>query len=378
MAARAKSTPPPVDVPPPPAKRTSADVPPPPSPYYSNDISSPPAKRTSADVPPPPSPYYSNDISSPPTRRTSADVPPPPSPFSGTPSSVKQLLFDAEAGDSGYGAYNRGSAGDSGGKSIDFSKLTVGEIKRLQALPKDHPDRLYAVGAYQMIPSTFDQITRELKIGDDELLTNELQDKLLVQGLIPKQPELYNYLTSEEDLGASTGQVGLSKEWASVADPHTGESRYGGVGNNHATVLSDRALPALELARKNVRAAMAAGASVDEALMLGITGDGVFDTGKVRVEDKPPVDPPPPPIKPLSAVKADTLNALNTNPDDKQAKIDMAAIDLIEKLDLVDGNTSDQIDAAIADDVNQTNAELARARELYDNYSIGLSYDSVG
>ena len=49
------------------------------------------------------------------------------------------LIAARESGKAGYGAFNRGSAGDQAGQTIDFSQLSITELLALQSLPAGDP-----------------------------------------------------------------------------------------------------------------------------------------------------------------------------------------------------------------------------------------------
>ena len=82
--------------------------------------------------------------------------------------------------------------------------------------------QLFAVGRYQMIPTTFSEGIAKLGISKDAKFTNELQDKMFMKYLIPKAGggAVARYLKgqgSKED-----AVIGMSMEWRSIADPRTG------------------------------------------------------------------------------------------------------------------------------------------------------------
>ena len=71
-----------------------------------------------------------------------------------------------ESGKEGYNAYNKGTVGNRmipSDKPIDFSKMTISEYLRRGNLKKDDPDRLFAVGKYQIIPDTMRDLVKKLK-----------------------------------------------------------------------------------------------------------------------------------------------------------------------------------------------------------------------
>jgi hypothetical protein len=304
------------------------------------------------------------------------------------PPSFLELLGRAESGEAGYNAFNRGQAGDSLGETMDLSTLTVGDIKRLQSLPREHPDRLFAVGAYQMIPSTFDQITKKLGIRDGQMMTEDLQDEMLIAGLIPKQPELFNYLTSTGEVDIDVGVLGAAKEWAGFADPTTGLSRHGKVGSNRANVDSATLSKTLKFTRDQTQTLILSGATPEEALMIAIVGS----KSAPAPAPAPSPAPAPAPVDPLSSARDATLDALAIDPNDATATQNMAALDLIdsvggdaaaindamvETVAQADNTTlPDEFDQLAQDDERERLAALQRASELYSKSVEDSDYDT--
>jgi hypothetical protein len=67
----------------------------------------------------------------------------------GAKSALAANISSHESGKAGYNAYNKGTIGNKmigSDKPIDFSKMTISEYLRRGSLPKDNPDRLFAVG----------------------------------------------------------------------------------------------------------------------------------------------------------------------------------------------------------------------------------------
>lgn len=169
-------------------------------------------------------------------------------------------------GEGGYGSYNRGRAGDAGGRTIDFSQMTLGEVQVLQHLPRRDPDRLFAVGKYQIIPGTMDMAVRGLRLDPNERFTPDLQERIFSDYLISvKQPGIRAYITGQPGATLRNAQIQLANEWASVAHPDTGLSVHGGVGNNRASITADRAGDALNQMRTQYAANIEQGMSPQQA-----------------------------------------------------------------------------------------------------------------
>jgi hypothetical protein len=147
---------------------------------------------------------------------------------------------------------------------MNFSVMTLAAIRSLQAKPRSDPNRLFAVGKYQIIPSTMrDAITR-LGLSVDRMLTNDLQETLFRDYLIAiKRPQVKSFITG----GGSTlgdAQLALALEFASFADPHTGRSHYGGSGGNRSSVTIAQAAVALK-AEQTAYQSLVAGMTPDKA-----------------------------------------------------------------------------------------------------------------
>lgn len=161
-----------------------------------------------------------------------------------------------------YGSFNRGNAGDARGAKIDFSQMTVADVMAQQALPKGHANRLFAVGKYQMIPSTMKSAVKTLGLTGEEKLTPELQERMFSEYLADKKrPEIAGYIKGKHD-SLQRAQIAGAQEWASIADPRTGRSFYAGSGNNKAGLSAEKFGGGLESARSNYRELIAQG--VDE------------------------------------------------------------------------------------------------------------------
>lgn len=153
-----------------------------------------------------------------------------------------------ESGKEGYNAYNKGTVGNRmipSDKPIDFSKMTISEYLRRGDLKKDDPDRLFAVGKYQIIPDTMKSLVKQLKLNPDTTyLDPATQDLLFANGLIGvKRKKVDAYVKGESD-DRDGAILELAKEFASVGIPYDmtignkklkkGDSYYSGIGGNKA------------------------------------------------------------------------------------------------------------------------------------------------
>lgn len=173
-------------------------------------------------------------------------------------SPVGDLIARGESRGAGdYNANNRGTSNGkilAGNKNLDLTSMTIGEIMKRQSLPKSDPNRLFAVGRYQMIPDTLKEAVTALKLSKSEKFTPEVQEQLFGYLINQKRPEIGNYLSGKSnDINAA--MLGASKEWASVANPFTGNSYYG--SGNKASISSAEMSQALTSMRNSSITGMA-------------------------------------------------------------------------------------------------------------------------
>lgn len=209
------------------------------------------------------------------------------------PSRLSNLIG---SGEGGYTSYNRGIAGDSGGRGIDFSQMTVGEIMRRQDLPRNDPQRLFAVGKFQIIPGTMEEAVRALAIDRNARFTPELQERMFHDYLIDeKRPAVRAFITAPDGQGTPAllqrAQIALAQEFASVADPRTGRSYYDGdSAGNASSITARQSAEALSAMRAEYRAAIGRGETPVEAWR----GLGLAPRPEARSRGASPGDAPPP------------------------------------------------------------------------------------
>ena len=160
---------------------------------------------------------------------------------------MKSFLDFIGSGEGGYEASNRGtvdkkivgSTRNTVYKGKKLSEMTVNEILAAQASTGD--DKLFAVGKYQMIPSTFKEVVEGMGLSGDTVFSNDFQDQAGMYLATQKRPILGAYLNGEDWEGKpvteDTALMELAKEWASAPLPYdvqigdtlrkAGESRYG-------------------------------------------------------------------------------------------------------------------------------------------------------
>jgi hypothetical protein len=168
-------------------------------------------------------------------------------------------------GEGDYSTFKRGNAGDSARKKIDFSQMTIQEIMTLQSLRPGNPNRLFAVGKYQVIPVTMRGAVAALSINTNDKFAPAMQENVFRNYLIAdKRPSVKRFIVGQSNnlLGA---QFALALEFASVADPNTGRSHYGGSGGNRASITSAETATALNDERQQYKENVDGGMSQSDA-----------------------------------------------------------------------------------------------------------------
>lgn len=160
---------------------------------------------------------------------------------------LKPLADLLARGEGDYDSVNRGYAGDTPqgltaltGKA--YEKTTVREIISMQR------GWIYAVGRYQLIPTTLRFAVRTSTVSEDDFFTPEVQDRLMAALVLYKRPEVGAYLRGDHDL-VGWALEGLAKEWASV-EYRYGRGFYDHVGGNRAKITRKEAWTALQNVKK--------------------------------------------------------------------------------------------------------------------------------
>jgi hypothetical protein len=147
-------------------------------------------------------------------------------------------------GEGGYQSFNRGRAGDSGGQKHDFSQMTIKDVTLAQ---KNR--QFFAIGKYQIIPTTLQGAIDRLNIDTTKSFTDEMQEFIFRNYLIKfKRPDVFRYVTGDI-IDMKRAQKALALEFASVGEPDSGRSHYGGVGGNQASITLAQSAEALNQER---------------------------------------------------------------------------------------------------------------------------------
>ena len=156
---------------------------------------------------------------------------------------LMETIFDAESRSSGgYNAYNRGTIGDSiigPAFERDLTQMTIGEIMQAGDISDpNNPNRIFAAGAFQIIPDTLESAVRELGLEEDTLFDEETQNLLGIHLMRRRGLELFlRGDISEEEFARN-----LSMEWAGLETGPGQGSYYDGAnaaGANWNQVISD-------------------------------------------------------------------------------------------------------------------------------------------
>ncbi|MGY0505911.1 peptidoglycan-binding protein [Luteimonas sp. e5] len=199
---------------------------------------------------------------------------------------LRDLMYKGESGAAGYNAYNRGTAVNSNGRpyivpadrDIDFSTLTLGQVVELQSLGRRDPDRIFAVGKYQIIPDTMDSAVKSMGLDLNQRFTPELQDRIFSEYLIvTKRPDIHAYITGKSGATLERAQFELSREWASFSDPRKGDMRSHYGSGNRAHISLQESADALDAMRAEYAKNIERGMSPKEAWssMVGATSHGL-------------------------------------------------------------------------------------------------------
>ena len=122
-----------------------------------------------------------------------------------------------------YTSFNRGRAGDAG--FAVAPDLTIGAFIRRGELPFGHPKRIHAIGKYQTITQTLIEVVNKGFADENEKLTPKVQERIFVEYLLThKRRSVYKFVTT--GVRIDKAMLDLSKEWASIANPKTGQSYY--------------------------------------------------------------------------------------------------------------------------------------------------------
>jgi len=138
----------------------------------------------------------------------------------------------------------------------DFSKYTVKQHVANKNTTGNGPDRVFALGRFQIIPKTMEGSYKKAGLTLDSVLSPQNQDLLFYKALLPSAAIRYINKQSD-DIDAAV--VAIAKVWASVGVPmrmkgahrmlNKDESYYAGDGTNKAHTTSAQMKEALRQER---------------------------------------------------------------------------------------------------------------------------------
>ena len=185
-------------------------------------------------------------------------------------SALAENITKFESGKAGYNAYNRGTIGNKmigSDKPIDFSKMTIAEYLKHGKLKSGDPDKIFAVGKYQIIPGTMEGLVKKLKLDPEKTYLDQVtQDLLFNEGIIKQSRQNVAAYLKGQSNNRDLAILDMAKEFASVGVPYPagkakarGESYYAGIGGNKAHNPPDLVGAALDADRKSLVSAAEGG-----------------------------------------------------------------------------------------------------------------------
>lgn len=130
---------------------------------------------------------------------------------------LKNLIGSKESGNN-YGIANTG--GSARRSSINVNGLTFSKLKSYQDLPNEnYPNRVFAAGRFQIIPSTMNLIKPQLNFGSNDKFDPLNQEKMADYMLLYYRKAVGNYIMGKntgtaQDLTSAINSIGY--EWASM------------------------------------------------------------------------------------------------------------------------------------------------------------------
>lgn len=151
-----------------------------------------------------------------------------------------QLIAEVES-KGNYNAY----FGNARNKEIDFTNMTIAEVRKWQYEQIKKGAASSAVGRYQIIDTTLEGLIQQLGIDSTERFDEQLQDKLAIALLERRGADEYvNKELTQDEFAAN-----LAKEWAAlpkVIGENPQDSYYASDGLNRSLVEVDTVRKAIE------------------------------------------------------------------------------------------------------------------------------------
>ncbi|NEX19885.1 conjugal transfer protein TraG [Thiorhodococcus mannitoliphagus] len=115
---------------------------------------------------------------------------------------------------------------------VDLSTLTLGEVRTLQQQLLDAGNGGSAIGRYQFVPSTLEDLTDRLGLSESEPFTPALQDRLAL--VLARDAGVNDWMAGT--LPSDAFAYNLSKTWAGLPKDASNQSYHQGVGDNAARI----------------------------------------------------------------------------------------------------------------------------------------------
>jgi hypothetical protein len=163
----------------------------------------------------------------------------------------QQLAQILGTGEGNYESYNTGTYHVPGGR-VGHSFLnqapgtvagrTINQILSTSSLPGTNPNRVFAVGAYQITLPTLRGAVSTMGLTGEELLNLQLQDQIFSNYPVPTAGNgaLGDFINN----GVGTvdqAQLAAAHQWASVAVPAGYRTQNGAISNGSMTYYGDPA-----------------------------------------------------------------------------------------------------------------------------------------
>jgi hypothetical protein len=191
-----------------------------------------------------------------------------------------EVFGSVKAAGKAYQSYNKGAAHGYKAGTMDLEKTPLSEVMRLQNLPKNHPDKLFAVGAYQVIPDTMKAAVTALGLDPDKTTYDAATQTKIMAWLTTEKPGrkgIGDFIRGDSD-DILKAQEQMSQEWASMASVSKGGKSYYSDGVNKAKISLEQTRAALEDAKKRYKENIALGMDPQiayESALTGVTSQAV-------------------------------------------------------------------------------------------------------
>lgn len=133
----------------------------------------------------------------------------------------------------------------------NVSDSTIGEVKNFQSRQRDGEGQLWAIGRYQIIPTTLKGVQKTLGLSDDTKFNSSVQDQM-GYALMNQRNNLKNYLSgvsADTKENRQNASLDMAKIWSSIGVPYSVNGR----AYNQSYYSSDRASVGTELIQEKLQ-----------------------------------------------------------------------------------------------------------------------------